>query len=338
MVKTRKLSTVDGFVLVDLDTAPGSVGIVRSAPKILVSGAEMLARSITYTFAAFGIQASGASAGVNAKPEERVAALTAFAEEVASFDPPVLLDPAKGIDPANLAVLTAKDPRRPSLRDVHEGVSGADELLASGALAAAEAASGSLRGRRVVIEGFGPVGVALARQAVAAGAIVVAVATTAGSAFEPDGFDPVALAEAWLSQGEAMAKSIGSAQKPAWAVWGADADVVFCGSKTGAMTHEGAALLKASTVVPLAPVPVTTKALAVMGRNAVSYVPDFVSVAAPLLAGLGALEPAACVDKISALITECVGAPEGLFLAGCARAEAFLRTWQDSVPFGRPLA
>ena len=42
-----------------------------------------------------------------------------------------------------------------------------------------------------------------------------------------------ALAE---KEGEGMAKTIGSAQKPAWAAWGADADVVFCGSKAGAMT------------------------------------------------------------------------------------------------------
>lgn len=337
-MKTRKLSTVDGFVLIDLDTAPGSVGIVRSAPKILVSGAEMLARSVTYTFAAFGIQASGASAGVNAKPEDRAAAVTAFAEEVASFDPPVLLDPAKGIDPENLAALTAKDPRSAALRTATDGVSGADELLASGALAAAEAVHGPLAGARLVIEGFGPVGLSLARQAVAAGATVVAVATTAGTALEPAGFDPVALAEAWLAQGEAMAKSIGSAQKPAWAAWGADADVVFCGSKTGAMTHEGAALLKARTVVPIGPVPVTAKALAVMGRNGVTYVPDFVSLAAPLLAGVGTIEPGEAVGKITALIAECSGAPEGLFLACCGRAESFLRTWQESIPFGRPLA
>ena len=79
-MKTRKLSSVDGFVLLDLENAPGSVGVVRSAPKILVSGAEMLARSVTYSFATFGIRTGGASAGVNAKPEDRSAAVAAFAE------------------------------------------------------------------------------------------------------------------------------------------------------------------------------------------------------------------------------------------------------------------
>lgn len=337
-MKTRKLSTVDGFVLIDLENAPGSVGVVRSAPKILVSGAEMLARSVTYTFGVFGIRASGASAGVNAKPEDRAAAVAAFAEEVAAFDPPVLLDPAKGIDPADLAALVAKDPRSAQLREVRDGVSGSDELLAAGAIAAAVAATGSLAGKRIVIEGFGPAGIALANQAVAAGAGVVAVATATGTALQPDGFDPMALAEAWAAEGDAMAKTIGASQKPAWAAWGADADVVFCGSKAGAMTHEGAALLKASSVVPIGPVPITAKALAVMGRAQVVYVPDFVSIAGPLLAGVGTIDPLEVPERIGALVSELAGSPEGLFLACCERAETFLRSWQDELPFGRPLA
>lgn len=337
-MKTRKLSTVDGFVLIDLENAPGSVGLVRSAPKILQSGAEMLARSVTYSLAVFGIRASGASAGVNAKPEDRAAAVAAFAAEVAGFDPPVLLDAGRGVDDADLAPLLAADPRTPALREQRDGVSGADELVAAGALAAAEATAGPLSGKRVVIEGFGPVGIALARQLGEAGAGIVAVATGAGTALEPDGFDAMALAEAFAASDEAMVKSIGSSQKPAWAAWGADADVVFCGSKAGAMTHEGAANLKARTVVPIGPVPVTAKALAVMGRAGVTYVPDFVAIGGPVLAGVGQVDPLECPARITSVIAECAAHPKGLFLGACERAETFLRTWQDALPFGRPLA
>lgn len=337
-MKTRKLSTVDGFVLLDLEDAPGSVGVVRSAPKILVSGAEMLARSVTYTFAAFGIRAGGASAGVNAKPDGRAEALAAFSEEVAGFDPPVLLDAGRGVEADALGTLLAKDPRPAELRAVHDGASGNDELVAAGAIAAAEKVSGSLNGKRIVIEGFGPAGLALARQAVEAGAAVVAVATASGTALEPAGFDPVQLAEAWTEQDEALVKSVGASQKPAWAAWGVDADLVFCGSKAGAMSHEGAANLKARAVVPIAPVPVTAKALAVMGRAGVTYVPCFLSGAAPLLAGVGQLDPLECPERIVAVIDECSGHPKGLFIAACERAESFLRSWQDALPFGRPLA
>ena len=42
--------------------------------------------------------------------------------------------------------------------------------------------------------------------------------------------------------------------------------------------------------------------------------------------------------RIAEVVTELAGSPDGLFLAACARAETFLRSWQDTLPFGRPLA
>jgi hypothetical protein len=63
-VATQKLTTVDGFVVIDLDDAPVSTGIVRSAPTILASGAADLARTLTYAYASLGMQRGGASAGV----------------------------------------------------------------------------------------------------------------------------------------------------------------------------------------------------------------------------------------------------------------------------------
>jgi glutamate dehydrogenase (NAD(P)+) len=336
-VKTRKLSTVDGFVLLDLENAPGSVGVVRSAPKILVGGAEMLARSVTYSFAVFGIPAGGASAGVNAAAGERAAAVTAFAAEVGSFEPPVLFDAGRGVRQEELAGLSATDPRSAALLAERDGIAVRDHLVATGALASAEKIGGSLTGQRVAIEGFGPVGLSLARQTVTAGATVVAVATAAGTAFQPDGFTLDTLTDAWAASEEALVKSVGTSQQPPWAIWNSRADVLFCGSKAGAMTHEGAAGLQARTVVPIGPVPITAKALAVMSKAGVTYVPDFVAIAAPLLVGIGDGENEA-QTKLAEVLDQCRDRPEGLFVAACERAESFLRTWQDTLPFGRPLA
>lgn len=336
-MKTRKLSTVDGFVLLDLEDAPGSVGVVRSAPKILVGGAEMLARSVTYSFAVLGIPAGGASAGVNAAAKDRETAVLAFAAEVGSFEPPVLFDPGRGVLQAELASLSATDPRSATLLVEQDGISAREHLVAQGALACSEAVAGALAGRSVAIEGFGPAGLSLARRAVASGATVVAVSTAAGTATQPDGFAVEELAEAWGNADEAMVKSVGSNQQAAWAVWGCDAEVLFCGSKAGAMTHEGAASLKARTVVPIGPVPITAKALAVMNRAEITYVPDFVAIAAPLLVGIGEGQQEA-VAKLVEVVQDCAGHREGLFIGACERAEAFLRTWQDVLPFGRPLA
>lgn len=336
-MKTRKLTSTDGFVLVDLEDAPVSVGVVRSAPKILQGGAEMLARSVTYSFATFGIQAGGASAGVNAQPDARAAAVASMAAEVAGWGG-ILLDAGRGVDAADLAVLAAADTRAAELREIRDGASGADELVAAGAVAAAEAVIGSLSGKRVVIEGFGPAGLALARQVEASGAGVVAVAAGAGTVLQPDGLAAARLAEVWNDAGEAMTKQLEGIQKPAWAVWGAEADVIFTGSKAGAMTHEGAGNVKAAAVVPIGNVPITAKALAYLQRADVAYVPDFVSLAGPLLVGLGGVDALNAPARIAEVVREQAGHADGLFLGCCERGETFLRSWRPNLPFGRPLA
>src|SRR3712207_8644064 len=53
------------------------------------------------------------------------------------------------------------------------------------------------------------------------------------------------------TDGEAMVKAEGAKPAPAWAVFGADADLLFIGSKAGALTHEGADHVKAKGVVPI---------------------------------------------------------------------------------------
>jgi hypothetical protein len=55
-VKIQKLAKANGFLALDLPDAKLAVGPTRLAPKILQDGAEMLARSVTYTFASFGLQ------------------------------------------------------------------------------------------------------------------------------------------------------------------------------------------------------------------------------------------------------------------------------------------
>ena len=120
----RKLTTTDAFVAVDLADVPGH-GAVRCAPKILQGGARDLARSTTYALAALERRETGISAGINVAPEDRDAAVAAFAAEVAGWDASYRLVAAKGVDPGSLiAVEQADEPT----------------LLAAGAVAAGLAA------------------------------------------------------------------------------------------------------------------------------------------------------------------------------------------------------
>ena len=344
-VKTVRLTSAKGFLLLDLDDAPVSVGLARSAPSILQSGAVSMARSVTYSFASFAIEAGGAQLAVNAKPDERPAAIGAALEQIGpDLDAgKVLLDLGRGFGPDDLAAARAADPRPAWLWEEWRGVSTADYLVAAGACAAVAAAGHPVEGHRVAIEGFGLVGLALARLVADRGGSVVSVSTGAGTVSEPGGLDVSALGEAWASSGEGLVKSLGPDPRPAWEVFGADADVLFVGSKTGTLTHEGAEHVQAGAVVPIAPVPFTTKALITLQRAGRTVVPDFLAVAGPHVAGLGGhADPSAAVEAITTGITEAVissaAHPEGLFLGACYRAEDFLRTWQDDLPFGRPLA
>ena len=242
-MRTHKLTGTDAFVVFDLDDAESAYGVTRLAPKILADGAQLLARTVTYAFAAFEIQRSGASAGINAKPDQRDEAVQAYVEEL---DPMVaagqlVTDPGLGLAEADVAPLRRHDPRPPEL--LADGR--ITELTVAGAIAAAEAVLDGIEGRRVRVDGTGPVVKAAAAAATAAGATL-----TAGDDAEPD--------------------------------------LLLVGGRPGSFDDEAAAIVTAKAVVPIAPVPVTAKAFAVASRAGAVYVPDFVSLAAPLLAGFDA--------------------------------------------------
>lgn len=132
----RKLESTDAFLVTDLDDAPKAVGVVRAAPKVLVEGAENLARAATYAFATFGVQACGASAGINAKPEDKEKAVSLFLEELA----PLLAAGSLHLSPGT--GVTADDLAPANLEPQDES------LAARGAVAAAAAFLGGGAGGR----------------------------------------------------------------------------------------------------------------------------------------------------------------------------------------------
>lgn len=339
-VVVQKLADSDGFIVSDLDGAPTGVGIVRLAPKILVDGATTLARSMTYLFASFEQQISGASAGINAKPEDRAAAIEAFVAQTGprSADGSLHLRAGKGLADADLEPLRAQQPTA-TLDPVS-----ARSLLGPGVCAAASAARGGLEGARVAIDGLEPANASLLAALAEAGATIVAVATTAGAVADPVGIDPGRLAAALDEHLVGAVEQLDLELAPAGSVFAADADVLLTGSKVGAIDHDVAASVTAGLVVPIGPVPVTAKALAVLRRADIVVLPDFLTIAGPWFSEFAGasdtvdeLRPAV-VDGIGASVTEVLAAADGPLLGSCYRAEAYLRSWQDALPFGRPLA
>ncbi len=346
-VTFQKLSSTDAFVVIDLDGAPAT-GVVRAAPKILRGGAEDMARSLTYTFAAHGVQRSGASAGINTTPDGSAEAVAAFVAELLPqvADGSLGIDAAKGVDAAALGELAAADDRN-AIAEAPVEVTGvgtvplATHLAGLGPVVAAAKVLGSLDAKRVVIEGFGDTGPIIATAAAERGATVVAISTSKGALVDEDGLDVAALATGWAAKGDAF---VGDDAEPAWKVFATPADVLICGSKMGAINHQTAERLKVAAVVPHAPLPYTARALAVMGRADIVAVADFIPTGAPIHAWYPAGDAtvdavtAAATDAIESALDHALGHEHGPFLGACMAAEEFLGTWQESLPFGRPLA
>lgn len=303
----NKLSTTTAFVITDLDGAPRSAGPVRLAKKVLQGSTAAYARSATYTFAHRGLQVGGAAAGISAEPDDRDSAIAAFLAELAPRleSGELILDPGPGITADDLAPAAMGDPRSALRHENVDGVALPEHLDAVGAVAAAEAARGSLDGATAAVE-------AGAASATLKGLLAAAGATV--SEITVDG----------------------------WAT--ASADIVFCGSRQGMIDGDLAATIDTKLVVPTGCQPVSTKALAVLTRRGIAVLADFVSNSGATHAGWPG--DATTVDEVIAAtrqtITDAVKAdlehPAGPFLGACARAEGFLATWQDKLPFGRPLA
>ncbi|MYG93783.1 MAG: hypothetical protein F4138_02145 [Acidimicrobiia bacterium] len=326
----EKLQTVDAFIVFDLHTAPTAMGVVRSARKILTTGASDLARSQTYTFATFEMRHSGASAGINATDETRSDAIDKFASEIAPMVATgrFMPEPGTRVPRSALKSLTPND-QRANIGTI------ADQALTAGVIAAANFATNGLEGRSVSIEGFGISGPALAKAVMAQGGKVVAVCANDKGAVAPSGFSADALS---------TPDAVPFKEQTAAQALATPADVLLAGSKMGAINHTVAEQLNVKALVPYAPIPVTAKALATLTRAGTKVIPDFISTAGALFAWWPSTNTGTttiltdAANKISISLQEIADHPDGLFLAACYRAEAFLTTWQKTLPFGRPLA
>ena len=336
----HKFETSEAFIAFDLDGAEVSSGPVRWARKVLQGGAKDLARSQTYTFAVLEMARGGASAGISAEGPDRAAALEAFRAEVAPLveSGRFLPDAAKGVADTDLAELWSID-----RRDRAWLGSTGERADAVSAVVTAERTVG-LDGRIVAIDGLSPLGCLIADAVVARGGSVTAVASTAGTVTNPAGFDPNALRDAWSAHGADGVAQLGDVMDVD-AVFDQGAEVVFAGSATGVVDHQVAERLAGcAAVVASGRLPVTARGLAVLRRSGVAVPADFVALSGSTIAAWGVPERDDDVvltevdATVSAICDEVNQSGDGPLLGACYRAEAFLATWQDRLPFGRPLA
>lgn len=341
-METRQLEATTGFVIYDLPDADCYVGPARLGAKLAPGNATMLVRHQTYAFALLQQKRSGATIGFKVDPEGATEAIEAAAGELADEleGQKLLTSPGLRLTREMLSPFLRHDQRNTIAVDDRDGVTFEDELVGVGASTAADRACGGLDGKRVSIEGFGPLGLAIAREVEQRGGQVARVATAKGCV--SGSFDAATLADAFLAAGPACVEQLGDVGKP-WEIWKGDVDAIFVGSKPGAMSGDGANSIGSTPVIAFSPAAISSKALAILRQNGTTAVADFLAAVGPALAwwpeeGAGHDDVrSATTAAVENLMNDTADHVDGSFMAACYAAESFLSTWQDTLPFGRPL-
>jgi glutamate dehydrogenase/leucine dehydrogenase len=350
-----ELTSVPGFVVFDLPGAPLCAGGTRLAADVTLAEVALLARAMTYKFAALGVQVGGAKAGVVGDPADRADRARRMASYCAEIRPLAeagrfLTGPDMGTFEEDFAPLREHRAAPAAISAVVDGEPFEDVLTGYGVAVAAQTAlrvsrAGGWAGRSVAIEGLGKVGGGVAREVTSRGGRVVAVATLADCVADPSGLDVERLLALRRQHGDDCVARYGRPVGPPGRVFTVTADVVVPGARPGAITSRVARSLPDSVLVvaPAANAPYTAAGAAVLHQRGIAALPDFVCNAGAVIGyrSHAAATPGQVLadveHRIGELIGDALGHPDGPLAGACLRAAGYLRGWWGSSP-GPPFA
>jgi glutamate dehydrogenase (NAD(P)+) len=345
-----ELQSVPGFIVFDLPGAQTSAGGTRLATDVTVAEVALLARAMTYKYAALGARVGGAKAGVVGDPRGRADRAALIARYCAEIRPMVaagrfLTGPDMGTFEDDFAPLREHRAAPDVMSAVVDDVPFEDLLTGYGVAVAAETAlrataGGDWHGRSAAIEGFGKVGGGVAREVIRRGGRVVALSTVVGCVAEPSGLDIERLLELRRSYGDDCVTHYGRPVVPPAQLFAAEADVIVPGARPGAITSQVAQSLASAVrvVAPAANVPYTRAGAEVLRGREIAALPDFVCNAGAVLGYRSAPQdtPAQVLTLVASRITEMISMAldhsSGPLAGACEDAATFLRSWRGEPP------
>ncbi|GAA3672129.1 Glu/Leu/Phe/Val dehydrogenase [Lentzea roselyniae] len=306
-----------GVLVID-NTARGmGKGGTRMSAGVTVTEIARLARVMTWKWAGVDLFFGGAKAGIVFDPSspDKEAALRAFARKLSNEVPrEYVLGLDMGLTERDAAIVQDELSDRGAMMGAPAQLGGLpyDELGVTG-FGVAEVAdelmavNGSLRGKRVAVQGFGAVGAAAARRFAELGAVVVAVSSVHGALVDPDGLDVARLLDLRASSGDLAVKEYGPVQ-----ALGAElrvpCDVLVPAAMQDVIDADLAGELDTTLVVEGANLPTSVAAQEVLAARGITVVPDFIANAGGVVAaafGMDAryspfpVNPATVLDAVS---------------------------------------
>ncbi len=273
-----------GTLVVDNVACGPSLGGLRMAPDVSTEECFRLARAMTLKNAAAGLPHGGGKSvlvgdphGPRAQKERLIRAFAAALRGASDY----IFGPDMGTDETCMAWVHDEIGRAVGLPRELGGIP-LDELGATGfglrhaAEVAARHAGVSLAGARVVIQGFGSVGIHAARRLAAEGARVVGVSDSRGAVASPDGLDVEALV-ALKRAGKSVGESAGGQRIGAAELVALPCEIWVPAARPDAIGAQQAERLAARLVVPGANIAVTAEAERRLAARGVLCLPDFIA-------------------------------------------------------------
>ncbi len=274
----------EAVVVIDNTWLGPAIGGTRMRRDVSADEVARLARAMTVKNAVAGLPHGGGKSGIAAPPDlapadhERV--MRSFAQAIQSLTD-YIPGPDMGTSERSMAYVHNEIGRAVGLPSVLGGIP-LDELGATGfglgvcAKVLADAHILDLAGARVVIQGFGAVGINAARVLARQGAVIIAVSNSEGATWNPDGLDVAALA-AHKQTGSPVDAFAGGVSVPRDDVLGYACDILVPAAQPDVVTIENAGKVAARVVLEGANIPITRAAETELHRRGVLCVPDVVA-------------------------------------------------------------
>jgi len=272
-----------GTLVIDNVAIGPAIGGLRIAPDVSTSECFRLARAMSLKNAAASLRHGGAKSVLYADPRmpagEKEARIRAFACALRGEEG-YIFGPDMGTDETCMAWVRDEIGRATGLPAVLGGIP-LDELGATGwgLRHAAEIAAASLdmplEGVRVVVQGFGAVGMHAARFLAQVGAVLVGAADSRGSISDADGLDLEALVRL-KREGASVAEGKGRKGPPEDVVT-VPCEIWIPAARPDVIREDNADTLQARLVLQGANIPCTAGAEARLHERGILSVPDFIA-------------------------------------------------------------
>jgi glutamate dehydrogenase (NAD(P)+) len=273
-----------GTLVVDNVAAGPSIGGLRMAPDVSTEECFRLARAMTLKNAAAGLPHGGGKSVVYGDPkmprddkERLVRGMACALGDCRDY----IFGPDMGTDETCMAWVKAEIGRAVGLPREVGGIP-LDEIGATGwgvrhaAEVAVRHCDFELAGARLVVQGFGSVGMHAARFLAEQGCVLVAASDSRGAIHDPKGLDIEALVELKRS-GKSVADHAGGDKLDRDAVIGVACEIWVPAARPDVIREDNVEQLATKLIVSGANIPMTEGAERILHEQGVLCVPDFIA-------------------------------------------------------------